>query len=122
MGKTVIVGTTPGKDSTTLLFSGATADEIADRIAVFMTARGYRLESGDKHQAVYGKGSAVAQAFLGAFINRQKHNITVAPEDGKVAVVIARGMVGGFGGLIGVRRVKKEFQTIVEGLQSRLLG
>ncbi len=92
MGKTVMVGTTPGKDTTTLLFSGATADEIADRVGVFMTARGYRLESGNKHQAVFGKGSALAQAFLGAFINRQKHNITVTPDDGKVSVVIARGM------------------------------
>jgi len=121
MERPALVGSTPGKNELTLLFAGTSADEVAERVAAFMGARGYRLESGTKHQAVYGKGSALAQVFLGALINRQKHSITVAPQEGNVAVVIARGMSGGLGGLIGVRRVKKEFQAISEGLQAALL-
>jgi hypothetical protein len=122
MGKIVIVGTSASKDSQTLVFSGGTVDEIADKAALFMGARGYRIESGTKTQGVYGRGSAAGRAFFGVLTKRTKYNLTIGKEGDNVALVVAKGMTGIGGGLLGVSQEKKEFQTIISGLQSAILS
>jgi hypothetical protein len=122
MGKVVMVGSKTSKESQTLVFSGSTVDEIADRVALFMAGRGYRLESGNKNQGVYGRGSAGAHAIVGPLSRRQKYNITIAQDGENVAVVLAKGMTGMGGGLLSSHKVKKEFQEVISGLQETILS
>jgi len=122
MGKIVIVRSSAAKDSQTLVFSGGTVDEIADKVALFLGARGYNLESGTKTQGVYGRGSAAGRAIVGPLAKRLKYNVTIGKEGDNVALVVAKGMSGIMGGLLGVSQEKKEFQTIISGLQSAILS
>ncbi len=122
MGKPVMVGSKSTKESETRVFSGATVEAVGDKVALFMSARGYRLENGTKIQGVYGRGSAGAHAILGPIARRQKYNITVVQDGENVALVVAKGMSGMGGGVLGARKVKKEFQAIMAGLQESILS
>ncbi len=122
MSKVVMVGSKSTKEAHILVFSGGTSEEIAGKVALVMAGRGYRLESGNRDQAVYGRGSAAAHAMLGPLARRQKYNITIVPEGDNVAVVIAKGMTGMGGGLLSASKVKRELQAIIEGLQETLLA
>jgi len=122
MSKVVMVGSKTTKESETRSFSGATVEEIADKVALVMSSRGYRLESGSKVQGVYGRGSAAAHSMLGPIAKRQKYNITVLQDGENVALVLAKGMSGMGGGILSARKVKKEFQAILAGLQESILS
>jgi hypothetical protein len=122
MGKVVMVGSKTTKESETRTFSGSSVDEIADKVALFMSSRGYRLESGTKTQGVYGRGSAGAHAIVGPLTRRQKYNITIIQDGENVALVLAKGMSGMGGGLLSARKVKKEFQEIIAELQNTILS
>jgi hypothetical protein len=122
MAEIAMVGSAEGKGSRTMEFSGGSLEGIADKVALFMTERGYRLESGDKLQGVYGRGSAAWGAMLGPLVRRAKFNVTVGKKEENVAVVVAKGMSGFGGGGLGAARVKKEFQSLASGLQSRILS
>jgi len=122
MSKVVMVGSESKKESEIMEFSGASVEEIADKVALFMATSGYRLETGDKVQGVYGRGSAAWHAMLGPLVRRLKCNVTVAKSEENVKVVVAKGMTGWGGGALGATRVKKELQEIVGGLQSSILS
>jgi len=122
MSKVVMVGSESKKESEIMEFSGASVEEIADKVALFMATSGYRLETGDKVQGVYGRGSAAWHAMLGPLVRRLKCNVTVAKSEENVKVVAAKGMTGWGGGALGATRVKKELQEIVGGLQSSILS
>ncbi len=122
MGKVVMVGSKTTKESETRVFSGVAVEEIADKVALLMSTRGYRLESGTKVQGVYGRGSAGAHAIVGPLTRRQKYNITVIQDGENVALVVAKGMSGMGGGVLSARKVKKEFQAIIAGLQESILS
>jgi len=121
MAEIAMVGSAEAKESRSMEFAGASLEEIADKVALFMTERGYRLESGDKLQGVYGRGSAAWGAMFGPLVRRAKFNVTVGRKGDHVAVVVAKGMTGFGGGALGATRVKKEFQALASGLQSHLL-
>jgi len=122
MSKVVMVGSESKKESEIMEFSGASVEEIADKVALFMATSGYRLDTGDKVQGVYGRGSAAWHAMLGPLVRRLKCNVTVAKSEENVKVVVAKGMTGWGGGALGATRVKKELQEIVGGLQSSILS
>ena len=87
-----MVGSKTTKESHTMVFSGATVDQVADKVALLMAGRGYPLDSGIKEQGVYGRGSAAAHMMLGSVARRQKYNITIVTEGENVAVVLAQEM------------------------------
>ena len=122
MADIAMVGSAETKESRSMEFSGASLEEIANKVALFMTERGYRLESGDRLQGVYGRGSAAGAAMLGPLVRRAKFNVTVAKEGDHIAVVMSKGMSGLGGGALGAARVKKEFQALASGLQSHVLS
>lgn len=122
MAEIAMVGSAETKESRTMEFSGASLDEIADKVALFMTERGYRLESGDKLQGVYGRGSAAWGAMLGPLVRRAKFNVAVGKKGENVAVVVAKGLTGFGGGALGAAKVKKEFQSLASDLQSHILS
>jgi hypothetical protein len=122
MGKYAVVKSSETKESITLVFSGGTLEEIADKTALFLAARGYHLESGTKTQGMYVKGSAAARALVGALSKRAKFNVTVGKDDPNVAVVIAKGMTGMSGGFLGMAQMGKELGSLSAGLQSAILS
>ncbi len=121
MDNVAMVGSTTTKKSCTMEFSGVNPEEIAEKVALFMGERGYRLESGDKLQGIYGRGSAAWGAMLGPLVRREKFNVTVGKKEDHVAVVVAKGMTGFSGGALSAAKVGKEFQAVVAGLQSYIL-
>lgn len=122
MGKIVMVASEKGRESQMFEFSGTTPEEMADKVALFMARRGYRLESGDKLQGVYGRGSSAGHAILGPFVHRQKYNVTIARKGDNVALVVAKGMSGWGGGALSAKQVTKEMQEILTELQSFILS
>ncbi len=122
MGQIAMVKSTSTKESQTLAFSGATVDDVADKAALYFAAEGYHLESGTKSQGVYVRGSQAAHMVLGALAGLKKFNITVGKDGDAVAVVIARGMSGAWGGLLGMSKMQKAFQELITGLQGAILS
>jgi len=122
MGKYAVVKSSETKESISLVFSGGTVEEISDKTALFLAARGYHLENGTKTQGVYSKGSAAARALVGPLSKRAKFNVTVGQDDANVAVVIAKGMSGMSGGLLGMAQMGKELGSLSAGLQSAILS
>lgn len=122
MGQIAMVKSTAAKDSQTLVFSGATVDDVAEKAALFFAAQGYHLDSGTKTQGVYVRGSQAAHMVLGALAGLKKFNVTVGRDGEAVAVVLARGMSGAWGGLLGKASVDKAFQGLITGLQGAILS
>jgi hypothetical protein len=60
-----MVGSHHTEEAQQLTSSGTTVERIADKVALLMSTRGYRLESGGKFQGVYGRGSGAGHALLG---------------------------------------------------------
>jgi hypothetical protein len=117
-----MVGSERNQDSQTFRFEGASVEEIADRIATFMAARGYRLESGERRQGVYGRGSAIGRAVLGPFARRHVVQVTVGSEGERAAVVLAKGATGWSGGIAGARSMNRELDAVASGIQQSLLA
>ncbi len=107
--------------ASTIHIANANIDTVASKVAMVMAQRGYRLESGDQRQGVYGCGSAAAHAMLGPLVRRRKLNVTVTPGEGdSVALVLAKGMSGWGGGLLSAGKQKKELAEIIGTLQAVL--
>jgi len=121
MPKTAVIGSQKTKEAQSLLVSGATTDQIADKVALYLASKGYRLESGSKTQGVYGRGSTAGHVLLGPLGKRTKFNVTIGQEGDAVRVVLAKGMTGMGGGLLAAGRVKKEYQEILQGVQEAVL-
>ena len=122
MGQIAMVKSMSTKESQTLVFSGATVDDVAEKAALFLAAQGYHLDSGTKTQGVYVRGSQAAHMVLGALAGLKKFNVTVGKDGDAVAVVIARGMSGAWGGLLGMSKMEKGFQELITGLQGSILS
>ncbi len=122
MGQIAMVRSTSARESQTLVFSGASVDDVAEKAALFLAARGYHLESGTKTQGVYQRGSQAAHMLLGALSGLTKFNVTVGKDGDAVALVIARGMSGAWGGLLGKGKMDRAFQELITGLQGSILA
>jgi hypothetical protein len=122
MGKIIMVGSQSTKVAQSLEFAGASVEEIADQVALFMAGRGYRRESGDKLQSVYGRGSALGHAMLGPLVRRQKYQITIGRMGKHVTVTLAKGMTGWSGGIFSAAKITQELREVHTGLQHFLLA
>jgi hypothetical protein len=122
MSDVTMVNSHAEKDSRTFTFAGADAATIAERVALFMTERGYRLESGDKSAGVWGRGSSVGHAILGMLGGRMKLNVAVGAHGENVKVVISRGMGGWWGGLLAASRVRRKFEDLTSALPEAVLS
>jgi hypothetical protein len=122
VGSITMVKSQVGKNSHSYVFAGGDVATISERVALYMTEQGYRLESGDKTAGVYGKGSTAGMFFFGALSGRMKLNLAVGKDGDGVKVVCSRGMGGWWGGLIGAWRVRRKFETLAGSLPGAVLG
>jgi hypothetical protein len=102
-----------------LTFDDGDIDRIAGKIEQFFITNGYKLEQGNKKDAVYGRGNAFLRILFGAFIKRFKFSIKIQKnKNNSVRVTMGKAMSGAMGGMIGYRSMKKEHQRICNEIQS----
>ena len=94
--------------------------DAARAVQDFFTAEGYRLESGQLHDAVYGIGSDMMRLLLGGFVKRNKFKVQVVPSDDGSSVLVKKGMSGMMGGALGYSKMKKELARVREALEASL--
>jgi hypothetical protein len=104
------------KEGARFVFSGASEQEIADRVKRYLESQRYRRESGTDTEAVWGHGSPVLHALIGAFAGRAKFDLVVDGDAGRVVVTLKRGMSGVMGGAVGIARLKKKLRGLSDGL------
>ena len=95
-------------------------DAAAQAVQDFFVAEGYRLESGQLHDAVYGIGSDMMRFLLGGFVKRNKFKVQIRPSGDGSSVSVEKGMAGVMGGALGYSKMKKELARIRESLENAL--
>jgi hypothetical protein len=116
--------------------SGSDPAQVADVVEGFFLSNKFRLESGDKHNATYGMGSAVGRVIGGGLVKRAKYGVAISqpqltdparpdvtgePATGPlVHISIASQMSGASGSLLGISREKKQRRQFVEDLKAYL--
>ncbi|MCD4774703.1 MAG: hypothetical protein K8S15_01465 [Candidatus Aegiribacteria sp.] len=93
--------------------AGISIDEIAHNIANIFLQEGYRLESGSPVNGVYSTGNSVCRILFGGFAKRYKFTINIYQNGPSTSLTISSGMTGMSGGLLGVSRMKKETDRIM---------
>ena len=106
-----------GKHEVTFVFKNKSSDELSESIYELLVKKGYKLESGKKVNAVYGKGNKVARALLGAFVKRFAFSVKITNVDGSTSFVFSKDGKGYMGGAIGVAQLNKEYNRIISALE-----
>lgn len=94
-------------------FAYADPQIVGADIADFFLLQGYRMESGHLMMSNWGKGSDVARAFLGGFVDRFLFTVQINPQPPYIWVSITKAMSGMMGGVIGYAKMNTEVQRIV---------
>ena len=101
-------------------YEGADLDAIMEGVESFFQGRGYRLESGDPGDGKYGAGSALIRILFGGFAKRFLFYVRIDPSGDQRSEVfhLEKAMSGAMGGVIGHRKMTKEFEAIVDALSA----
>lgn len=108
--KSVVIG----KHVSTFVFQ----NELPVFIYTLLIKKGYKLEKGEKVHAIYGKGSKIGRAFLGAFVKRFAFSVEITFDNDVTYLTFAKHGKGYVGGAIGVAQVKKEYNSILSILKN----
>jgi len=109
--------TTDGANPEWSVMSPHSLEQVANSLASFFEAEGYKLESGVPTDGIYGIGSDVMRVLFGAFAKRYSFNIKVVESGSGSTVFIDKAISGAMGGAIGYSKMKKELVRIQEGAQ-----
>ena len=118
MGDPVLVSATVTDELVSLSISDADFDDVASKLKELMTRQGYRIESGDEYDGVFGTGNDIARILLGALAKRYKFDVKVTDANGRTNVRVTKAMSGWSGGLIGKAKLKTEFRRIGKLLET----
>ena len=66
-----------GKHVSTFVFQNELSNELPVSIYSTLIKKGYKLEKGEKVDAIYGKGSKIGRVFLGASIKRFAFSVKI---------------------------------------------
>lgn len=118
-GLNTVLGNEPviTKTKGTFKFLKMNVDEVADRFAVFMDKKGYKLEFGTKKDGRYGKGNQILRLLFGAFVKRFAWQVNISDEFGVTQLTFYKEAKGYAGGIIGVSQVNNEFNSIINSLK-----
>ncbi len=122
MTKSRLTNATLDDQGAMFTFEGATQDELATEIAGFFTAKGYRIESGDALNGMWGTGNAVLRAIFGGFVKRYKFAVTTNGTGGHLTVALTKGMSGALGGVMGWAKMKKEVAALSTAMKAHFGG
>ncbi len=96
------------------------ATKVGQAVGLLFGGEGYSLEEGTATSGVYGKGSKVGRALLGAFVRRYKFRVTIAPQAPGSLVTLQKAMSGWGGGAIAAAGMKSELRRMITLLHDRL--
>ena len=100
-------------------FPGRSPDNVAKAVSNLFQQEEYSLEEGNLMDGIYGVGSGgVKRALGGAFSKRYRFRCIIRPIDGVSSLEIYKAMSGMSGGMIGIRKLNKEFERIREALKT----
>ncbi|MGC1183842.1 MAG: hypothetical protein WBA31_01655 [Candidatus Dormiibacterota bacterium] len=95
-------------------FADCTDDEVANLMARFFTAKGFRLEEGTPGHGAYGSGNLALRLLAGGLYKRRKYDIRITKSGDGVRMTVESAMSGWSGSLLGVARERsqrKQFQA-----------
>jgi hypothetical protein len=114
MATAKISGSTETKDGAAFYMENTDLNAFREEFRGFMTAQGYRLESGTTEKGVYGIGSNVMRILFGAFVKRYSFDFDIKEENGKIRLDFFKNSWSGIsGGVIGVQKLKKEMERML---------
>jgi hypothetical protein len=108
----------PLKDAGRFFFGDVAPSALANDLATFFIARGYKLEMGTPFAGRYGIGSDVMRMLFGAFAKRYVFDFSITGEAGNTQMEISKAISGAMGGVIGYKRMNKELATVLADLQT----
>ena len=98
--------------------TGATKEELENKLNLFFTSEGYRFKKAEGETRTYEKGNRTARILLGAFVKYNKQSVTIKSQNDLFSLKIYRDSTGMSGGLIGMNQVKKEFHRLTEAFKT----
>ncbi len=106
------------KDRVIYNITGATRDELDNKLNLFFSSEGYKLKSAAGETRTYEKGNRTMRILFGAFVKYNKQSVTIKSEGDLFSLQLHRDSTGISGGLIGMNQVKKEFERLTEAFKA----
>jgi hypothetical protein len=106
------------KDRAEFPFPTMGKEDLAAKIRNYLLKDGYKLESGEATNGVYGKGSKTMRILFGAFVKRFTWSLAIAGDEKSSKLVFKKDEKGYWGGAIGVAQVKTEWTRITNALKA----
>lgn len=122
-------------EGTDFQYEGSELHSIVEGVEQFFEDRKYSLKSGDTGHGTYEHGSKMARFLLGgpiarlflwifriesSFVERYSFSVEITKSDDRALVIFSlrKAMSGAMGGIIGHRKMTKEYSAIVEALRA----
>lgn len=105
------------KDRTVFNISGATQEELDNKLNLFFTAEGYTFLKEKNDERIYKKGNKILRYLLGAFIKYYQVALAIKQENGIFTIRLRKDSTGFSGGIVGVQQVKKESARLTEAFK-----
>jgi hypothetical protein len=106
------------KDRTIFNITGATEEEINNKLNLFLSSQGYKFLKDRNEEKVWKKGNKVLRYILGALAKYDQIAIAVKREGELFSVMLRKDSSGFSGGLIGMHQVKKEFARLTDAFKT----
>lgn len=106
------------KDRVIYNMTGCTREELVNKLNLFFSAEGYKLQSEAGETLTYTRGNRVLRILFGAFAKYHKQSVIIKQEAEKFSVMLHKDSTGMSGGLIGMNQVKKEFARLAEAFKT----
>ncbi len=105
------------KDRTVFNITGATKEELDNKLNLFFTSEGYKFKGEKDDGKIFTKGNKVLRIILGAFWKYFRIRVSIKWENNVFSVLVQRDASGFMGGAIGVMQVRKEFVRMTEAFK-----
>ncbi|HUP14182.1 MAG TPA: hypothetical protein VM187_18300 [Niastella sp.] len=112
------VSTDENKDKYTFMYEGVDLNEFPQRLEKFFQTEGYKLESGNKEEGVYGTGNGVMRILFGAFVKRYTFKHRLSGTGSTLRFEFAPNMTGVSGGVVGYNKMKKEYARMADKIKA----
>lgn len=107
-----------GNDSVVYNFTGATREELENKLNLFFASENLPLKSDKGDEKVYQRGNKALRILFGVFVKYFKLAVSIKQQDQLFSVRILRDMnLVMSGGLVGINKSRKEFSRISEALK-----
>jgi len=90
-------------------------DQLGNEVKELLTKEGYKIETGNETNGVYGKGNDIMVLLLGGFAKRFRYPVEITEVAGQSTLIMQNGTSAKIlGGAIGISKHRKEFERLVK--------